>query len=128
MRIMSTKPDNRAYLNPQAALGEAEQKALVAPYEPSETYIEGRAQHRAAWIASLRPTSFAVVPELFVLGKAAGRKDGRFADLLLAAGQIQRRGNVIIEASSGVRSDGKKWDAALDRAHDMLGRAAKKGK
>ncbi len=125
---MSTKSDNRAYINPQAALGEAEQKGLVAPYEPTATYIEGRAQTRAAWIASLRPTSTAIVPELFCLAKAAGRKDGRFADLLLAAGQVCRRGVVLVEASSGARSDGKKWDATLERAREMLGRAVKKGK
>ena len=72
---MSTEPHYRAYLNPQAALSEAEQKALIEKYNPAETYTEGRGgMGRKEWIDSLRPGNLALLPELFVLAKATGGK------------------------------------------------------
>lgn len=123
-------PHFRAYLNPQPALSEAEQKALVGKYELAECYIQSRTGgDRDAWIASLRDGNIALVPELFVLAKAIGRKDSRFADLLKAERCIRDRGAILMEASSGhSASDKRHWPAMRDRAHDMLGNAVKKGK
>ena len=126
---MSTSPDYRAYLNPQPALSEAEQKALIAKYEPRSIYVESRKESREHWIESHRPTSIALVPELFVMAKAAGRKEARFADLLGAKDDLHERGVYIVEASTGHQSNDKKqWQIMRDRARDMLGNAVKKGK
>ena len=126
---MSTKPHYRAYLNPQAALSEAEQKALVEKYNPAETYVEGRGAGRKEWIDSLREGNFAMLPELFVLAKATGGKDKRYADLLVAADCARERGAIIVEASSGHRMDDKKQRLAMrDRAYAMLDGAVKSGR
>ena len=126
---MSTEPHYRAYLNPQAALSEAAQKALVEKYNPAETYVEGRSGGRKEWIDSLREGNFALLPELFVLAKATGGKDKRYADLLIAADCVRERGAVIVEASSWHRMDDKKQRTAMwDRAYAMLDSAVRLGK
>ena len=126
---MSTDPHYRAYLNPQPALSEAAQKALVEKYNPAETYVEGRGGGRKEWIDSLRAGNFALLPELFVLAKATGGKDKRYADLLVAADCARERGAVIVEASSGHRMDDKKQRLAMrDRAYAMLDGAVKSGR
>lgn len=127
---MNTAPHFRAYLNPQAALAESEQKALVEKYAPSETYTEGRvASARQDWITSLRTGNRALVPELFILAKATGGKDKRYTDLLLAMDAIHDRGAVVMEASTGLLSDDKAQRATMrDRAYAMLDGAVKSGK
>ncbi len=127
---MSNTPHFRAYINPQPALSESEQRTLVEKYQLAESYVQTRVGgDREAWITSLREGNIALVPELFVLAKAIGRKDSRFADLLKAERLIQDRGAVLMEASSGHSSSDKRhWPAMRDRAHEMLGNAVKKGK
>ena len=127
---MSKTPHFRAYLNPQPALSEAEQRAIVDKYELAECYVQPRnGEDRAGWIESLRVGDIALVPELFVLAKAIGRKDSRFSDLLKAEHAIRDHGAVLMEASSGHSAGDKRhWPAARDRAQDMLGSAVKKGK
>ncbi len=127
---MSTSLHFRAYINPQAALSEAQQKTLVAPLAPSETYTEGRhGSSRQTWIDSLRNRNAALVPELFVLAKVEGGKDKRYADLLLAKDAVHDRGAFLYEASSGHRSDDRKqWAIMRDRAYAMLGGAILSGK
>lgn len=119
----------RAYINPQPALSEAEQKALVSRYEPDATYTESRGEPREAWIASLREGNAALVAELFVLAKATGRKDARFRDLMIARDEIDDAEAFILEASTGHRSDDKaQWKLMRERAEEMLGGAVKAGK
>jgi|GEM_PF-5525648 len=132
---MSTSSDYRAYLNPQGALSESEQKALVEAWAAKngvkigQWYVESRKETREAWIGSLRGTSIAVVPMAFVIAKATGRKDTRYADFLCAAHEISREGNYFIDASTGRRSDSKKdWPLMREDAKQMLGRAVKAGK
>lgn len=119
----------RAYLNPQPALPEAEQKALIASFSPSAVYTESRNEPREAFITSLRDGNAALVPELFVLAKATGRKDGRLSDLLTAKDEIHEAGAFILEASTGDRSDDRaQWARMRQRAKEMLGGAVKAGK
>ena len=126
---MENSPHIRAYLNPQPALSEAAQKALVAPFQPSAVYIESRNEPREAFINSLRDGNAALVPELFVLAKATGRKDGRLSDLLTAKDDIHAAGAFILEASTGHRSDNRaQWLKMLHRAKEMLSGAVKSGK
>lgn len=116
----------RAYINPQPAMSEAEQLALIEPFKPVETYSEARGELREHWIHSLRSDAIALLPELFVLAKATGRKDVRLADLLLAKDEIEVP---ILEASSGLRSDDRaQWRKMLAHAKDRLGGAVKVGK
>ena len=117
-------------MNPQAALPEAQQKALVAPLTPSEVYTEGRhGKTRQDWIDSLRDGNGALVPELFTLAKVQGGKDKRYADLLTAKDAVHDRGAFLYEASSGHRSDDRKqWAAMRDRAYAMLDSAVRQGK
>ena len=125
---MSTEPHYRAYLNPQAALSEAEQKALVDKYAPAATYNQARKEEdRLDWFESLREGNFALVPELFILAKATGSQDRRYADLLSAKDTIHDdRNAVIVEASTGHRSDDRKqWALMRDRAYAMLNGAIK---
>jgi hypothetical protein len=126
---MENSPHIRAYLNPQPALSEAEQKALVAPFQPAAIYTESRNEPREAFIGSLRNGNAALVPELFVLAKATGRKDGRFSDLMIAKDEIHDAGAFILEASTGHRSDNRaQWPKMRQRAKEMLGGAVKAGK
>lgn len=119
----------RAYLNPQPSLSESEQKALIAPFSPEAVYTESRNEPREAFITSLRDGNAALVPELFVLAKATGRKDGRLSDLLTAKDEIHEAGAFILEASTGHRSDNKaQWPKMRQRAKEMLGGAVKAGK
>lgn len=119
--------DIRAYINPQPALSEADQRRLVDPLEPAEIYVETRNETREDWIESLRPGSVALVPKLFVLAKAIGRKDGRLSDLLLAKDEIHGAGSHILEADTGHRSS-EQWNQMLARANDDLSGAVKSGK
>lgn len=119
----------RAYLNPQPAFSEAEQRAIVAPFNPAETYVESRGESRDSFIGSLRSGDEALVPELFVLAKADGRKDTRVADLFVAWDEILAIGAVIVEGSTKHRSDDKAQRREMrTRAQEALGRAAKAGK
>lgn len=121
--------DIRAYVNPQPALSEADQRRLVDPLEPAEIYVETRNETREDWIESLRHGSVALIPRLFILAKAIGRKDGRLSDLLLAKDEIHGAGSHILEADTGHRSnDRKQWNLMLARAKDDLSGAVKKGK
>lgn len=126
---MVEKSKYRAYVNAQPALSEAAQLALVAAYNPEETYSETRGETRDYWLRSLRGDAIALLPELFVLAKATGRKDSRLSDLLMAKDEIHDAGIAIVEASSGLRSDDRaQWRKMLARATDMLGGAVKAGK
>ena len=127
---MSETAHIRAYINPQPALSEAEQRKLIERFAPAEIYVETRiGQNREAWIESLRSGDTALVPELFVLAKAQGRKDARFADMLRAERAIADQRAVLMEASSGQHApDKRQWAKMRDRAQDLLGNAVKKGK
>ena len=127
---MSETPHIRAYINPQPAMSESEQRKLIERYEPAEIYVETRTgEHREAWIESLRSGDTALVPELFVLAKAQGRKDARFADMLRAERAIADQRAVLMEASSGQHApDKRQWAKMRDRAQGQLGNAVKKGK
>lgn len=127
---MSTDTDLRAYVNPQPAAPEKAQKLVIESLGRVQTYIEGRhGEARQVWIDSIRPTSTAVVSDLFVLAKASGRKDKRYADLLVAKDDIHGIGSHILEASTGRRSNNKaEWPLMRDRAYAMLDGAVKSGK
>ena len=126
---MSIDTHIRAYLNPQPALSEGAQKGLIAAFSPGAIYTESRNEPREAFITSLRAGNAALVPELFVLAKATGRKDVRFSDLLMAKDEIHEIGAFLLEASSGHRSDDRaQWPKMRQRAKEMLGGAVKAGK
>lgn len=127
---MPTENDLRAYINPQPAMSEGAQKAILEKFEVAETYTEDRrGDKRENWIASLRDYSTAVVPELFIIAKPTGWQDRRYADLLSIKDEIHGRGSFILEASSGFRSnDRAQWLKMRDRAYAMLNGAVRKRK
>lgn len=129
MWTMVTKADHRAYINPQPAMSELAQRGAVETYKPGAIYVQSRNEDRAAWIQSLRKGSIALVADGFLLAKATGRTDRRFADLLEAKDEIHGRGACIKEASTGNNScDLREWGLMRTRALHMLSRAVKKGR
>lgn len=121
-------PDYRIYINPQPAMSELAQREAVAAYK-GEIYVESRRESRSDLIGSLRKSSIVVVPDLFILAKAEGRKDRRLADLLEAKDEIHSAGAYILEASSETRSNDRgQWSKMRERAKAMLGGAVKAGR
>lgn len=133
---MSTEQHFRAYINPQAAMSEAEQKTLVEKFAPAEIYIERRhkkapkeAPMRQAWLDSLRKGESALVPDFFTAARLVRGKDKRYSDLLTVKDQIHDLGAIIVEAATGNKSnDRKQWAAMRDRAYAMLDGASRLGK
>lgn len=111
---MSKKPDIRSFWNPAPRLTEATQKGLLSGelYGPHE---------RDALIGSIRPGSFVEVVELYLLAKAKGRSDSRKRDLLAAVDRIEERGGIVLEASTGRRSDRPKdWRYMQAQAFEQI--------
>lgn len=116
---MSKKPDIRSFWNPVPRLGEATQKGLLTGelYGPKE---------RDALILSVRRSSLVEVVELYLLATSNGRADSRKRDLLKTWDAIEKRGGVVIEQSTGRRSDNAKEAREMQaQAFEQISRSGK---
>src|SRR5690242_13111989 len=95
---MSKKQEIRSLCNPVPRLSEATQRALLT----GEIY---KFEDRGRFILSVRPGNFAEVVEVYLLADANLRADARKRDLLKTWERIEDRGGIILEQSTGRRSD-----------------------
>ena len=95
---MSKKPDIRSLCNPQPRLAESTQLALLH----GEIYFF---KDRDKLFRSIRRGSLVEVVEGYLLAKPTGRSDSRKRDWLKAVDEIESRGGVVWESSTGRRSD-----------------------
>lgn len=118
---MSTKSDTRSYNNPlKPTYGERWQNERLT----GTVYTEGKGTE--AWDAlfrSLRRGAMVEVVHLFLLGPTKGSIKKRLTALLKRAAGIRKRGCILIETATGMRSDKPdQWDAMLVTAREMLGK------
>lgn len=116
---MSKKQDIRSLCNPVPRLSEATQKALLT----GEVY---KFEDRDRFILSVRRGNFAEVVEVYLLADASLRADARKRDLLKTWDAIEARHGIILEQSTGRRSDRAK-DARemLAQAMEQISRSGK---
>lgn len=116
---MDKKPDIRSFWNPVPRLSEATQKGLLTGelYGPKE---------RDGLVQSVRRGSLVEVVELYLLARASGRSDSRKRDLLKTWDAIEARGGIVIEQSTGRRSDKAKDAREMQaQAFEQLSRSGK---
>ena len=105
-------------------MSETDQRGQINFSGPvSEWYVESRRITRSDFITHLRPGDVAVVAWTANLAHTKGGKMDRVADLMDARGDIHAKGCILLEASTGLRSD-KDWPAMKAAAIPMLGRLA----
>ena len=111
---MSEKPDIRSLCNPNPRLGEAAQIALLT----GEIYYF---KDRKELIKSVRRGSVVEVVEAYLLATGSGRSDSRKRDWMKAVDEIEDKGGIVLEASTGRRSDNRKeWRAAQAQAFEQI--------
>lgn len=117
--------DSRAYINPAGSMTETLQRAEISRCygTVAEWYVESRSVKRADFFKHLRPGSIAVVAWTANLAQPRGRKMDRVADLMDARGEVHAKGAILVEASTGLRSD-RDWPKMKAAAIPMLGRLA----
>lgn len=126
---MVEKTDFRGVINPVKAIPEAEQRELIAAYEPSETYNLGKDATHDDVIRQQRPPRAVVVSDAALLGEQRGNKAARFDSFLWFKNEIHRRGGWFEEARTGLRSNRPKdWAILRPAAEKMCGRLAQGAK
>jgi hypothetical protein len=115
----------RAYVNPVPSLPETMQRAAITTncVKVSEWYVESRTVTREDFVKHLRPGDIAIVAYAACLAANKGKKADRFADMIDGRGEIHAKGAVLLEATTGLRSD-KDWRKMKPAALPMLGRMA----
>ena len=111
---MSEKSDIRSLCNPNPRLGEAAQLALLT----GEVYYF---KERKDLIKSVRRGSVVEVVEAYLLATGSGRSDSRKRDWLKTVDEIEERGGIVVEATTGRRSDDRKaWRQAQAQAFEQI--------
>lgn len=105
-------------------MSEADQRAQIISFGHfAEYYIESRSVTRADFIKQLRKDDVAIVAWTANLAQTRGHKMHRVADLMDTRGEIHAKGAILVEASSGLRSN-RDWLKMKATAVPMLGRMA----
>lgn len=102
---MVEKTDYRGVVGPIRGIPEAEQRELIAKYEPSEVYTLGKNVTLENVVNQQRVPRAVVVSDAVVLAAQKGDKDARFDGFLWFKGEIHRKGGWVEEARTGLRSD-----------------------
>ena len=125
---MVEKTDFRGVINPVKSIPEAEQRELIAKYQPSEVYDLGKGEHETV-IRQQRPPRAVVVSDAALLGEQRGNKTARFDSFLWFKNELHKRGGWFMEARTGLRSNRPKdWAIIRRTAEAMCGRLAQGAK
>lgn len=119
------KTEYRGIVNPVPSIPEAEQRELIAKYEPTEVYDYGSGATPDDVLKQQRAPKAVVVSDAALVIEQIGSKEARYEGFLWFKTDLHRKGGFFIEARTGLRSD-KKADWAIIRpnAKKMLGRFA----
>lgn len=114
---MDKKPDIRSWCNP---LPPNYPEAMQLQRLSGVVYQFDRYGHgRDGLIHSVRPGSIVEVVDAFLLAKIIGRTDARYRDLVAAMDEIEERGGIIRELSTGDETP-KARRRMRDRAREMI--------
>lgn len=126
---MVEKTDFRGVINPVKAIPEADQRGMIAKYEPSEVYNLGRASTHDDVIRQQRSPRAVVVSDAALLADQRGNKAARFESFLWFVVELRKRGGWFEEARTGLRSNRPKdWVVLRRTAEAMCGRLAQGAK
>jgi hypothetical protein len=124
---MVEKPEYIALIQPVAGLPEAEQRRIVAKFEPSDYFLIGKDGDHDAYIKIMRPPRVALVSHAALLGEQRGKKHDRQDSMAGTKAALHKRGSHAVEASTG-RSSLKKWAAMRKDGCEMCRRLSQGAK
>lgn len=126
---MAVEIDYRGVIQPVRAIPEAEQRELIAKYEPSEVYVLGGEVTQDTVAKQQRPPRAVVVSDAALLGEQRGSKTARFDSFLWMKAELHKRGGWFEEARTGLRSNrDKDWAILRRTAEKMCARLAQGAK
>lgn len=123
MRIMVENPEYRALIQVVSGLSEAEQREIVAKYQPTETYLCKTPADFEAFLKQMRPPRVAVVAYAGLLGEQHGSKAARVDSMIAMKVGIHKRLGYAVEAATGRQSD-KTWEPMKRDGEEMCRRLA----
>lgn len=124
---MVDKPEYIALIQPVAGLAEAEQRRIVAKFEPSDYFLIGKDGDHDAYIKIMRPPRVALVSHAGLLGEQRGKKADREDSMAATKTALHKRGSHAVEAETG-RTSLKQWVAMRKGGGEMCRRLAQGAK
>jgi hypothetical protein len=123
---MAEKPEYRALIQPVRNLSEAEQRKLLARFEPAEVYVCKVAADFENFVKQMRPPRIALVVSAGLLAEQKGRKSNRVDEMVAVKVAIHKRGCSITDNKS--RNSLKSWVSMAAEGDDVCRRLAQGAK
>lgn len=120
---MVDKTEYIALRNPVPGLTEAAQAALLAPFEPTDTFTVGKDGTLDQFLGLVRPPRVVLVAYAALLAEQRGDKWSRRDKMIAMKEALHKRGSYVVQAD-GQRSD-RDWRKMAPPNERMCGRLAK---
>ena len=125
MRIMVEKPDYRGLVQVVTGIPEADQRELLAKFNPSEIYVCRNSDDFDGYLRQMRPPRVAAVAYAGLLGEQRGNKEARMDNMVAMKVAIHKRG-CHVETATG--EDSRKDWPAMKRAGSEICRRLAQGR
>lgn len=123
---MVDKPEYLAFINPVAGLPAAKQIELLAPFEPTETYVVDKDGDYDQFLKLVRSPRVVLVVSAGLLAENRGNKLARVDSMSALKVAIHKRGSYVVETSK--RDSRTKWPAMKKGGEEVCRRLAQGAK